>query len=167
ALTSTVASADPPRLTLSQDDAIVTQTRTVVRDHARAAHRGRTIAGVSFLAIGAGIGALGYYTYTHASPGELDWAGAERVLGATLVAVGGFVALTSPFALFLRTEEERLHDGLEAAVARGEGREAALQLRSEIGRRADGGRRARRLVRGVGYTLAGSGALAVLAGVVG
>jgi hypothetical protein len=150
------------------DGAMVEHTRQVSGDHARTARNGRMFGGVSLALIGTGTAAMGYHVYASAkSGGFVDFSGLQRGVGVGLMAVGGFALLAAPFALLVRTDQERIHDGLERAVARGEGTEAAVNLRGEISRRAAAGRRVRRTVRGIGYTFAGTGAIAFTAGLVG
>lgn len=151
------------------DDSGVEHTRRVVRRYANDARQSRTIAGVTLSALGVGLGALGYYTYAsaHESNQLVDFSPLQRGVGVTMIAVGGIVALSGPFALLVRTDPERMHDTLERAVARGEGEQAAREVHGEIGRRAAAARSARRGIRAVGYTLAGAGTVAVVTGLAG
>lgn len=128
-------------------------TRAVLQRHADAAHRTRAIAGITMIAAGTAVGLAGYHMATNVHEGGLvDLSDLERAYGYSFVAVGGLAAINGTILLLRTTEYERMAEEVTGA-------QDARFARTEIAHKAATGRRTRMIVRGMGLTLAGIGAL--------
>lgn len=134
------------------DDELV-HTREVLRRHADASRTRQTIGGIAMIASGVALGGAGYYVLANVQEGGfIDLSDLERAFGYSMIGVGGLSILSGTLLLVVKNHYETMADQVTDA-------QDARFARTEIAHHAAAGRRTRTVVRIVGLTLAGVGAL--------